>query len=203
MELIKESVTMNETLYADRSQVYVEGDIIVPDVKPDILKILQVDAVSSVTSKELTDGRLTVAGKVNLTILYIPEREGDSIKSITSVFDFSERIERQGITDQVMVSLDTDVERVEFNLINSRKLSVKSTVVLDCRICGEKNLEFVTGIEDGDAECMRSALNINSIITNEEHEFVIRENMEVPSGKVSIGELLKVDAKITDKETKA
>lgn len=203
MELIKESVTMNETLYADRSQAYVEGDIIVPDVKPDILKILQVDAVSSVVSKELADGRLTIAGKVNLTILYIPEREGDSIQSITSVFDFSERIERQGITDSAVVSLDTDIERVEFNLINSRKLSVKSTVVLDCRISGEKELEFVTGVEEGNAECMRSSLNVNSIITNAEHEFVIRERIEVPAGKVSIGELLKVDARITDKETKA
>ncbi len=203
MELIKEAVTMHETLYADRSQVYVEGDIIVPDVKPDILKILQVDAVSSVTSREVSDGRLTVSGKIHLTILYIPEREGDSIQSITSVFDFSERIERQGITGQSLVSLDTDVERVEFNLINSRKLSVKSTVVLDCRVSGEKTVEFVTGLEGGDAECMRSTINLNNIVTNTEQEFVIRESMEVPAGKVSIGELLKVDAKITDKETKA
>ena len=64
MELMKEAMTINETVYADTTQVYVEGDIIVPDVKPDILKILQVDAVSAVTSKNLSDGRVQVSGKV-------------------------------------------------------------------------------------------------------------------------------------------
>ncbi|HIU49320.1 MAG TPA: DUF3794 domain-containing protein [Candidatus Avimonoglobus intestinipullorum] len=202
MELMKEAMTINETVYADTTQVYVEGDIIVPDVKPDILKILQVDAVSAVTSKNLSDGRVQVSGKVNLTILYIPEREGDCIQSINSVFDFSEKIERQGITGDMQASVETDVERVEFNLINSRKLSVKSTVALDCNVCGNRNIEFVSGFEDGEAEYRKNNLNVNSVIANEEFEFVMRDSMEVPAGKVSVGEILKVDAKITDKDVK-
>lgn len=201
MELMKESVVMYETLYADKTQVYVEGDLIVPDVKPDILKILQVDAVSTVTSKEVTDGRLTVSGKVHLTILYIPEQENACMQSIPAVFDFSERIERPGITDSALVSVDTDVERVEFNLIHSRKLSVKSAVGLDCRITCEKETELVTDI-DGDAACMRDALTLNHVLLANEEEFMIQERVEVPAGKPSIGEILKADVKICDKEIK-
>lgn len=46
MELVKENVTVNQVSCKGDTQVLVDEDIIVPDVKPDILKILQLDAVS-------------------------------------------------------------------------------------------------------------------------------------------------------------
>ena len=45
MELVKENVTVNQVSCKGDTQVLVDEDIIVPDVKPDILKILQLDAV--------------------------------------------------------------------------------------------------------------------------------------------------------------
>ena len=41
MELVKENVTVNQVSCKGDTQVLVDEDIIVPDVKPDILKILQ------------------------------------------------------------------------------------------------------------------------------------------------------------------
>lgn len=51
MELVKENVTVNQVSCKGDTQVLVDEDIIVPDVKPDILKILQLDAVSCITDK--------------------------------------------------------------------------------------------------------------------------------------------------------
>ena len=58
MELVKENVTVNQVSCKGDTQVLVDEDIIVPDVKPDILKILQLDAVSCITNKEITNGRV-------------------------------------------------------------------------------------------------------------------------------------------------
>lgn len=55
MELVKENVTVNQVSCKGDTQVLVDEDIIVPDVKPDILKILQLDAVSCITNKEITN----------------------------------------------------------------------------------------------------------------------------------------------------
>lgn len=41
MELVKENVTVNQVSCKGDTQVLVDEDIIVPDVKPDILKILR------------------------------------------------------------------------------------------------------------------------------------------------------------------
>ena len=66
MELVKENVTVNQVSCKGDTQVLVDEDIIVPDVKPDILKILQLDAVSCITNKEITNGRVNVTGNAEL-----------------------------------------------------------------------------------------------------------------------------------------
>ena len=71
----KGECTVNQVSCKGDKQVLVDEDIIVPDVKPDILKILQLDAVSCITNKEITNGRVNVTGRVDLKILYIPDSD--------------------------------------------------------------------------------------------------------------------------------
>ena len=56
MELIKESIGINETVHKGSTQTMIEGDIIVPDTKPDILKVLQVDGIACITKKTAENG---------------------------------------------------------------------------------------------------------------------------------------------------
>ncbi len=43
LELVKEAVRLNQTVGEDSTQTIVENDIIVPDIKPDIVRILLLD----------------------------------------------------------------------------------------------------------------------------------------------------------------
>ena len=60
MELLKETVRIAQTVYKGDAQIKTEGDIVVPDIKPDILKLLQVDAISSVTDTTISEGKLDI-----------------------------------------------------------------------------------------------------------------------------------------------
>ena len=91
MELIKENVKVNQVSCKGSAQVLVDEDIIVPDVKPDILKILQLDAVSCITNKSVIKGKAVINGRVDLKILYIPDSEREKIKSIITSFDFTQK----------------------------------------------------------------------------------------------------------------
>lgn len=203
MELVKESMAVEETVHSGRSQILVDGDIIVPDVKPDILKILQVDAVAVVSNKEVCDGKVIIKGCVQLKILYIPDVEDECIKSILTSFDYSHKIDKDCILEGMMPNVAVDVDKVEFRLINSRKLSVKAIVGVDINVCGVKNIDMVTNINDNNAQVMRIPVKINTLAANCEREMVVKECVEVPSGKASINEILKVDARISDKDIKA
>lgn len=203
MELIKERVNVSETVNKGSTQTIVEGDIIVPDTKPDILKILQVDAIAGITHKTVENGRILANGKVDLKILYIPDKEGEKIKSILTSFDFSQPIENCQTEEGVKAAVSANAEHVEFSLINSRKLRIKATTDIEYEVCAPKTLEISVDVTESEsAELMKETLNIQNCVDFCEHEISVRENLEVPSGQPSICELLKLDAKITDTEYK-
>lgn len=202
MELIKERVNVKETVNKGSVQAMVDGDIIVPDTKPDILKILQVDATACVTNKSMDKGRMTVGGRVDLKILYIPDKEGEKIKSIITSFDFSQPIDCAA-GDGSAALISANAERVEFSLINSRKLRVKAAAAIDYEIFEQKTLEIAVDASESDcAELQKETLKLQNFVDFCEHEISVRENIEVPNGQPSMRELLKTDAKVSDTEYK-
>ena len=204
MELVKENVTVNQVSCKGDTQVLVDEDIIVPDVKPDILKILQLDAVSCITNKEITNGRVNVTGRVDLKILYIPDSDREKVKSIITSFDFTQNVDSKNITDDMTAIIMANVDRAEFSLINSRKLRIKVIVGLNYEVVAEKNVEIAVEAEDCDnAELLKENVKLQNCIGLTETEFSVKESIEVPNGQTSINEILKVDTKISDSEYKA
>ena len=203
MELLKEQLKFTETRFKDKDVAYVDGDVIVPDVKPDILKVLQVDAVSVITSKEFSDGRLKVSGMIKYNILYIPEREGDNIKSITSEMPFSHALEKKNLSEDDLIDVDTDIERVEFTLLNSRKLNIKTAISVFYKVWEKREISVASGIDYEKAEIIYDKIKTRNLNILDEHSFIIRDRLTIPSGRASISEILKMDINICDREVKA
>lgn len=180
-----------------------DGDIIVPDTKPDILKILQVDAVSCVTDKNVENGRAYISGRVDLKILYIPDKDGETLRSIITSFDYSQPVDNKRIEPDMRLIAESSAERVEFSLLNSRKLRVKTIVALDFEIIRPETAEIaVDTVDGGDIELKKESIGLQNSVDLCDHDFLIRESIEIPGGQASISELLKLDAKIVDTDYK-
>ena len=92
--LSKESINTAEVLCTKYNQTLVESDIIVPDVKPDIAKILDVNGTVSMTQKNIQQDKAYIQGTVKITVLYLPD--GDvvgRVKSLTATQDFNHTID--------------------------------------------------------------------------------------------------------------
>lgn len=203
MELIKETVNINEAVCKGTTQVMVEGDVIVPDTKPDILKLLQVDAVSCVNSKEISDGGCKAGGRVDMTILYIPDKAGEKIRSIGTSIDFSQKIDNEKIKNYMTLMTVTNVERVEFSMLNSRKLKVKAIVEIQYEVLNAKTVEIASEIEDCEsAEVKKETIKVQNTADMSEHEFIVKECLEIPNGQTSICEILKTDVEVRDTDYK-
>lgn len=202
MELIKERVNIGETVCGGKTQVMSDGDIFVPDIKPDMLKILQVDAASYITETSVTDGRLNISGKIRITVLYVPDCENEKIRSMNASFDFSQRVENGAIEAGMSSSAVSNVDRLEFSALNSRKLRIKAIVGVDYEVVNISETEIVSGTEDEDVEVMTKTLRITEIRDMCRRDFSLSEKTEIPSGQGSINEILKTDIKIADTEYK-
>ena len=93
MELTKNTINICDTVAKGRTQAMTDGDVIVPDTKPDILKLIQVDSDASITDKYIENGRLILCGRVVYKILYVPDRENEKIKSIETSMEFRQAVD--------------------------------------------------------------------------------------------------------------
>ena len=81
MEIKTTAVSANRLTARENVQFLQEGDIIVPDNKPDIEKILRTSGNVVIDSTNIADGRLNYRGHIALDCLYLSK--GENKKLIT------------------------------------------------------------------------------------------------------------------------
>lgn len=202
MEIKKESINLTERSVKLNSNVMVETDIIVPDIKPDIGEVLLADASCVTDSVVYRNGKLNVSGTVFFKILYRPDsEEAGELKSLNSSFGFSDSF---GITSdeepEFFVSAST--EHIGFTLVNSRKLSVKVIVALDVGGYRQRHFEPVSSVSGSDIQCREKRYNIYMPTVDVQSDISVSDLLTVPADMPDIDEILKVDAWVTSDECK-
>lgn len=202
MEVTRESTKAGVKLVAKSSRCSVETNTIVPDRNPDILKILQVDAICNITSKNIRQDKITVEGKIYADVLYLPE--GDTgIKVIPISLDYNDIIDCKGLDEGMHSLVSSDISQVSINLLNSRKISIQVDVITDVEVIAEKEIEYISSVDTSEAAFKSCNTSVYSVIAHDENEFLLKEEVELPSDRCEISEILKCDTKIADKEIRS
>ena len=89
LETEKESVCINQIVGQKREEIEVEGDVIVNDIKPDVLNIISTNGIPCVYKKEVMDGKVRIDGSINTYIIYLADDESNTVRSLNTVLDFT------------------------------------------------------------------------------------------------------------------
>jgi hypothetical protein len=89
VETVKDQICINQIIGQKKELIDIEGDVIVNDIKPDVLNIINTDGIVSVYKKETMDGRVRLDGNINTYIIYLAESETGNIRSLNTVLDFT------------------------------------------------------------------------------------------------------------------
>ena len=205
INLCKEKVKACEILCSEYVRQTAQTDIIVPDVCPDVLKVLRVSAKAFITNKTIQQDRVYIGGVIKLNILYLPEDDlCGKIKCINHSFDFNHMEEVSGAKAGMNLLVEAECEGATAQLINSRKLSAVCNLGISIKITEQTELEVATGPDDPAHLCIRcSPLKILSESFDFDREMTIRENLSIPQGKPLPVEILKIDARPVSCELKA
>ena len=96
VETAKDQININQVFGQKRDSFVAEGDVIVNDIKPDVLNILSTDGIMNVYKKEVMDGKIRLDGSINTYIVYLAdESESGNIRSLNTVLDFTQMIEME------------------------------------------------------------------------------------------------------------
>ena len=87
VDVTKENFVLNKIVGQKSETIVVEGDMIVPDVKPDILNTINTVGNVCIYKKEVLDGKIRIDGDVNVYVIYLADNEEEATRSLNTSID--------------------------------------------------------------------------------------------------------------------
>lgn len=180
-------------------------ETIVPDAMPDILRIVDTDAAVFLRSKSSDNGRATITGNVDATVLYCPEGE-KGLRKLTLDIPFTFSVTDSDINPSTRVTAVVNAANVDANMINPRKIIVRADLVADIACYNDAEMVISDNIEDDSDTGIEIMTNTSEMVTTtsvKEKTFVVADEINVPHPNPPVGTILKYKVDLAPQETKA
>lgn len=198
IKLKKDTIKLNETIFYQRHEKNIENDIIVPDIKPDIKKIIEVTAQAHLHTKTIEQGSISLVGEIHVNVIYLADTEiTENLKSMSAHFPFNISIDAKDATPAMFIFAESQIKSLAYNLLHSRKISIKLTLFHDVKLISKSNLQIATDTDE-EAEIQTNYENFNMLNTTDEivKEFTLSYTIDIPSEKPDVYEILKINTPI-------
>ena len=190
-KLEKKSVPFYKNLFnADVTQEETM-EMIVPDAMPDIVRIIETDAVIILRSKEADAGRATVGGVINAVVLYLSEGD-EQIKKLELKIPFTAAVDNPAADSGTRLTAKAVICSIDSRNLNPRKVLVRADICTQISGYGFVKLELCGAGANmsADMELLNEKRTVKSVADVREKTFVISDDYILPASAMPIGELL-------------
>lgn len=189
MELRKESVQMLRVKSKATSQVTFDADYNVPDVKPDIGRMIQNKGDVSMEEVRLNDGHAFIKGSLNVDLLYVGEEEG-KVYSLSARLPLEETLNLEGIVSGDKMCLKWEIEDLSLHLIHSRKLNIKAIVTFFAVVDELAGIQLPVSLQEENVSVKKKQVRLMSLCVHKKDTLRIKDEITLASNKPNIQELL-------------
>lgn len=202
IEAQRENLSINKLIAEKREIIFAEGDMIVPDSKPDILNTICTSGVVSIYKKEAQDEKIRLDGAINTYIMYLPDGTDDTVRGLNTSIDFSENINVQDCKEGMNVVANVNVKSIEARVINGRKIGIKATVEVNLKVYLNEEVEIINDIQnENDVQILKQDLRVNSLIGQGTTKINVKDNIKIDAMD-NLAEILKVQICLEDRDIK-
>ncbi len=196
----KSTVVINKKIGSSLKVSEITGDVIVPDIKPDILNIINVNGIPYIYKEDIGSGRVRLDGNIDTYIVYLADN-GET-RSIQTTLSFSESIEEKNVSENSFLKQTISLEKIEAKILNERKVSIKASIKIKCEIFEKSSLEINNDFAEIEKiEMLKETLDIKSVVGSNRVKTSIKEDIAVDNS-YNVAEILKVDIEVSNFENK-
>jgi hypothetical protein len=201
LELIRDTLRFDQAVGEGQSQMLVDRDIIVPDIKPDIATILSVEGKVNITSKGIEHDRVSVEGFVDFEVLYTADQEPQPIYSMSQNASISHYIDVAGAAPGMEPEVGCEIEHLDFKKLNGRKLNIQCVLNMGGKVIESVPVEIVKEVGGlPDIQFLRDTVVRDEVLGEDSAQVVVRGTIQVPPGVPPADEILKHRALIHKKD---
>lgn len=196
-ELIRVEYVIGEDTISET----VTGEVVIPDTKPDVERVVEVTADIMEIETEIEDGGVNITGNIETGVIYVADvPEGEPQQPVhfsEGEITFTNFVDIPQAQEGMNVFTDLNIKRVSYELLDNRTIEITVVITKFVKVTEYRQITViteVTGIDEEDIS--QELLRIEDVIGENTVTTVISGRIEVPAGKPPIERVLNAGAEI-------
>ncbi|MCI8659929.1 MAG: DUF3794 domain-containing protein [Lachnospiraceae bacterium] len=208
LELVKQNIHMNRWKNQVSTQVTLDDDFIVPDTMSDIAQVILDAGEIQMEPVKTQSEKVVVRGKLDFHVLYRKEEGG--LQTLGGLIPFEETINVPGLEEKDYVGVSWQLEDLNADIINSRKLSIKGIVTLEVKVESLFDTEAAVELgtvedeEDGipQVETLKRTIDVAAIALRRKDTYRLKEEITLSGTKPAIDRILWTQMRLSGVTTR-
>lgn len=201
MEIIKDTLKVEEQKGFEEIESLIETEIYLDQTKAEVGEILWTDGKVEILSTKIIADKILVNGLLKIKVIYRSKEEELNIYTLETNRDFREEIEIEGIKETMIGEVKANLEYIEYQLEDERKISLVALVKLSGKVEETNMVEIIEGLSGADnLQLLKEKIKYNDVLMRDESYALIKEAFEIGEAQPEIEEILKLDLHPYEKE---
>lgn len=201
-ETINETINVCKYVAHERKMKMIDGEVILPDIKPNILSIVKITRDVCISKKIIEDNMARIEGCLDICVIYIADDESNSVRGVSSQINFSELIDVNGIDEKSIIKLKYDIGNLEYKVINGRKIAIRAPIGFELKVFKNLDINIIKDINGDNMQMLKTYQNLCGPILRNHTDVQLNENIKLSENNSPIGEILNSSISISNKEYK-
>lgn len=191
MELFMKNIHMCRQAKHAGTQMTLDEDINVPDIRPDVESIVQSREKITLEQTRAEKGRLYLDGFMEVRILYMDDTAERQLHRIDAKLPFEQMISMDGLEAGETVRLRYETEDLNVALINSRKLAIRALVSFEASVEEIYDLSAAVETKTQIPVCTKKKkLELMQLTVQKKDILRLKDDVQLSSNKPNIREIL-------------
>ncbi|GFN36696.1 SPOCS domain-containing protein [Tepidimicrobium xylanilyticum] len=201
MEIIKDTLKVEEQRGFEEIESLIETEIYLDQTKAEIGEILWTDGKVEILSTKIIKDKILINGLLKFKVIYRSNEEELNIYTLETNKDFREEIEIDGIAENMAGEVKPNLEYIEYELEDERKVSLRALVKMVGKVEETVMVEIIEEVVGDDhLQLLKEKIQYNDVLERDESYALIKEAFEVGENQPEIEEILKLDFHPYEKE---
>lgn len=191
MNLLKTYIQVSDYKNSVSVQMTLDNDFNVTDSKPDIERVIQEKGTLNIREIKPMKDKCMIRGELNFAVLYIGDDGSGQLQAMEGTIPFEEIINMDGMQEQDDVNIRWDMEDLRAGLINSRKINIRSIVILNVTALRVSNEEVATAMKnEKDLWVQNRAIHLNQCHLRGKDQLRVREEVSLPANRPNMLDII-------------
>ncbi len=202
MDFLYRNIHMEQKKWDASTQITIEEDINIPELKGDCMSMLLKDATLSIDETRVGRDQVVLKGALQYQILY--ETEGGQLEQLSGTLPFEEIINVSGTTPGELAGARGIIEDFKVSMINTRKIAIQSVVMLYAYMHQLLEEEWTDDVVNAgtDLEKLFESREVLQLCQKKSDVFRVKEELELPGGYPAVQNLLWKHVSLGDMEAR-